>query len=65
MRLVVSDRGRIHRPDCTHRGTDRVWLWAEDKSRELVATAAVENGFGVCQHCRPFSLERDQQEAQR
>jgi hypothetical protein len=65
MKLVISQSARVHRPECRHASYSHVWIWADDQSRELVATAVVENGFGVCQHCRPFSLERDQQEARR
>jgi len=65
MKLAISQAGRVHRATCRHSCSAHVWVWADDKSRELVAAAVVQNGFGVCQHCRPFSIERDQQEARK
>lgn len=59
MRVVLNTRsGTLHRPECGVRGAATIWIWAADQSREMVATAAMKNGFTSCQQCRPFDITK-------
>ena len=65
MRLVISQRNRVHRLGCAHACTTELWQWANTVDRMAVAEAVFEQGLSICQICRPFSIERDRREEQR
>jgi hypothetical protein len=61
MKLAISQAGRLHRPGCRHALGAPPWEWAYGKNRVEALQAALDHGWTACAHCRPFSIERDQQ----